>query len=109
MMLECLFKVKYGLYCPGCGGTRSVIALLHGNLMRSLYLNPLPAMLILDVISLFMCYIYERVTKKKYSTATFRLVFNIGILFVVIAFTIVRNVLLVSYGIDMLGDILSHK
>lgn len=27
----CMFHELTGLYCPGCGGTRSVYALLHGN------------------------------------------------------------------------------
>lgn len=30
------------LYCIGCGGTRAVSALLHGNLLKSLRYNPLP-------------------------------------------------------------------
>ena len=29
-----------GLYCPGCGGTRSLHALLHGDLAQSLQQNP---------------------------------------------------------------------
>jgi len=105
IMPDCYFKVKYGLYCPGCGGTRSVIALLHGDLMQSIYLNPLPTILVLDFIILSICYIYEHSANKKYATAQFRLALNVGILFIVLAFTIMRNVLLVSFGIDMLGDI----
>ena len=30
-----------GLYCPGCGSTRALHALLHGDLVQALAMNPL--------------------------------------------------------------------
>src|SRR4051794_22012477 len=39
----CPFKVLTGLPCPGCGLTRSTVALLHGDLSTSLYFHPLGA------------------------------------------------------------------
>ncbi len=36
----CMFHAVTGLYCPGCGGTRAVLALLHGDLVRSLRYHP---------------------------------------------------------------------
>ncbi len=36
----CVFFGLTGLYCPGCGGTRSLIALLHGQFLRSLIYHP---------------------------------------------------------------------
>ena len=38
--LPCLFRVFTGLYCPGCGGTRAVRALLSGQIIKSLYFHP---------------------------------------------------------------------
>ena len=37
----CPFKLLTGLPCPGCGMTRSVVTLLHGDLGASLYYHPL--------------------------------------------------------------------
>ena len=38
---RCLFHMLTGLDCPGCGGTRAVYQLLHGNFSDAFKLNPL--------------------------------------------------------------------
>ena len=37
----CLFNMFTGLQCPGCGGTRALHALLHGDVAAAFALNPL--------------------------------------------------------------------
>jgi hypothetical protein len=37
----CWFHWMTGLHCPGCGATRSLHALLHGNIEQALAWNPL--------------------------------------------------------------------
>ncbi len=37
----CFFHALTHLYCPGCGTTRALHALLHGNLMLAMQMNPL--------------------------------------------------------------------
>jgi hypothetical protein len=39
--LLCPFRLLTGLPCPGCGMTRSVVALAHGDLQSSLFYHPL--------------------------------------------------------------------
>jgi len=39
-MGECRFKQVTGLYCPGCGGTRAVRALLSGHMIGSFIYHP---------------------------------------------------------------------
>ena len=36
-----LFRELTGFYCPGCGATRALHELLHGNIQSALNLNPL--------------------------------------------------------------------
>jgi hypothetical protein len=37
----CLFKYLTNIPCPSCGSSRSVMAILHGDIHEALYLNPL--------------------------------------------------------------------
>ena len=37
----CVWDRMFGIYCPGCGGTRAVRALMQGRLLESLWYHPL--------------------------------------------------------------------
>jgi hypothetical protein len=37
----CLFRTATGLHCPGCGSTRCLHALVHGDLAQAVAYNPL--------------------------------------------------------------------
>lgn len=40
LLPECLLWKRYGWYCPGCGGTRAVIQLMHGRVWESFLMHP---------------------------------------------------------------------
>lgn len=40
-MPPCVFSSWLRIYCPGCGGTRAVDALLHGHVLESVWYHPL--------------------------------------------------------------------
>lgn len=37
---RCWFYQRWHIYCPGCGGTRSLTALARGEWLRALYYHP---------------------------------------------------------------------
>ena len=48
--LVCLFHLLTGLYCPGCGGTRSMKALFRGQFLLSVHENPASPLLVLILL-----------------------------------------------------------
>lgn len=38
--MPCAFYGLTGLYCPGCGGTRAVLSLLHGQFFKAFFYHP---------------------------------------------------------------------
>ena len=52
--MPCLFQQMTGLYCPGCGGTRALMALAQGRVGAALwYHTPVVITLALAAIYLF--------------------------------------------------------
>ena len=49
----CPFHWATGLFCPGCGSTRTLHALLHGDLATAMSMNPL-MVLSLPVVALLL-------------------------------------------------------
>ena len=48
----CPFKLTTGLPCPGCGLTRSAVALLHGDPSASLFYHPLGAPIVIAAVAI---------------------------------------------------------
>ncbi len=51
----CMFRLFTGYYCIGCGLTRALHALVHGDLARAFAMNPL-AMLVLPTVPLLVAH-----------------------------------------------------
>jgi Protein of unknown function (DUF2752) len=71
-----------GLWCPGCGSTRALYQLVHGNLMAALRFNPL-AISLLPLVG-YLSIRGERVVIKA--------VWIWALLGIVITFGILRNI-----------------
>lgn len=41
LLPKCFFHITTGYYCPGCGGTRAIIYLFKGQLLKSFFYHPL--------------------------------------------------------------------
>lgn len=104
-LMQCRFLSTFHLYCPGCGGTRAVYALLRLDIIASIIYNPM-------VLLGGLVYIYYNVRaiiaiknnneeyfiKQKYMLLPILAV-------ILIVYSIIRNILLFN-GIDLIGDVL---
>ncbi len=91
---KCVLYQSTGLYCPGCGGTRAVDALLHGHVGRALASNPITTLALPLILAGFIRWIYKLTMNRPGSTWSIRLpraaVYLVaGVLFV---FMILRNI-----------------
>ena len=98
----CPFFRLSGLYCPACGGTRAMAALLSGHILRSLLLNPASL-----CFALCVCY-YEIALslflwRGKGKVSLWPLFLLAAVLVCQFA---VRNLLLRLFGVDLIGDVL---
>ena len=78
---RCMFHEMTGLYCPGCGATRALSALLHGEIGLSLHNNPL---LVPGSITITILIVKPGVSLKRPVA--------IAVAAAVIGFTVLRNI-----------------
>ncbi len=103
--MPCLFLEITGLYCPGCGGTRALKALLRGEILTSILYHPLILYCVMVAFIFAISYIIYWKTKNP----KFRLYLDdqyvyVGIGIIVINF-VVKNYFLLAKGIDLLGNL----
>jgi hypothetical protein len=61
-LFTCYFKSHFGIECPGCGLQRSLIALLKGDFIQSIYYNPA----LIPLLITFLLLLIQLFTKKVY-------------------------------------------
>lgn len=59
--MPCVFLTLTGFCCPGCGGTRATLALLHLHPIRSLLYHPLPLYGFALYVHYMVRYLFSRV------------------------------------------------
>ena len=84
----CLFHELTGWNCPGCGGTRSVYALLHGNVALALKDNALFVVLFAAAIARGIWFAAKQIRRQPAGQF-----FPANILWTMLAFAVVFTVL----------------
>lgn len=101
----CHFQNVFHFYCPGCGGSRSLRALVRFDLVRSFICYP-PLPLSLPIVGYAEYLLILGVAKSDARQITR---FKVSLLIIPAALILInfaaRNILLFN-GIDFLGDIL---
>ena len=104
-LFECAFQKIFPLYCPGCGGSRSLYYLMRLDIIKSfLYYPALPIAVIL-IIDLYIRAIASFIRDDISHLKAFRLNSLLIIPIAILLTFVIRNVLLYM-GIDYIGDFL---
>ncbi|MBI2805663.1 MAG: DUF2752 domain-containing protein [Planctomycetes bacterium] len=87
----CWFYWLTGLHCPGCGATRCVHSLLHGDLAQAFAWNPLfvlvsPLLIYVAVETYYIAWTGRRIKRRTPGWAVFLLVF------VIVSYWVLRNI-----------------
>lgn len=104
----CGLKQHFHLYCPGCGGTHAMEALLHFDFAASIQYNPL-------VLYMVVCVLYYYIKTlvlliKNHGTAEYsmHLGYLWGFVALMVLVFVVRNLLVVYCHIDYLGELAQY-
>lgn len=98
----CLFQLLTGLYCPGCGGTRAVKALLAGNPAMSFQYHPLVLYTAAVVTVELAGWLLSKVAKNpRYYPGHENLFIYIGAAVIIVNW-VYKNYMLAVQGVDLL-------
>ncbi len=61
----CVTKRIWGIPCPSCGSTRSVLAIVNGNIPDAFYYNPLGFLFFVGILVLPIWLVFDLITKKQ--------------------------------------------
>jgi hypothetical protein len=100
LQVPCIIHMITGLYCPGCGGTRAVSALAHGHLLKSIWYHPIvvysfciyTAYMLTHTLALFL---------PGIKGIRYRNIYLYAALVIVVVNCVVKNVLLLVFGIEL--------
>ncbi|MDR2045013.1 MAG: DUF2752 domain-containing protein [Clostridium sp.] len=88
----CFWNRRFGIYCPGCGGTRAIIAFLRGHWLLSVWYHPVVPYTAVLFGSFMITQAFARVTKYRYGRGMrFHSWFLYGAILVVAVHFITKN------------------
>jgi len=102
---KCLFYSFTGLYCPGCGSQRAMVALLHGDILTALHDNLFAVIALPFLAYSFILSCLNTIGKEHFNVKIFYSPFFVkAVLILVIVFGIVRNIS--AYPFSLLAPVL---
>ncbi len=101
--LGCAFWTFLGAYCPGCGGTRAVKALLQGHFLESLWYHPVVPYGVALYLMFMISWTFAKLHLFGIKTGVkFRAGYLYAMLVIIAVNFVLKNVLKFCFGIVML-------
>lgn len=98
----CVWEKMFGVYCPGCGGTRAVMALFKGHLLLSLWYHPLVLYAAVIFGAFMVSQAFSKLTKGRFASGLkFHNWYLYGAIGIVIGNCVVKNVLRAVWNITL--------
>ena len=104
LMPGCGFHKMTGYYCPGCGGTRAVFALLRGKIVLSLFYHPFVLFAVIVGGWFMVTQTLWRITAGRLAIGMhYRKIYLVVALFLIFGNCLVKNLILGLTGITWMG------
>ena len=98
----CMWNKLLGIYCPGCGGTRSFIALMKGEILLSLWYHPLVIYSVAIYGAFMISHGFAKITKYRYIKGIpFYPWYLYLAIFIIVINVIIKNILLIRWNITL--------
>jgi hypothetical protein len=98
----CRFRALTGFYCPGCGGTRAVDALLRGKILLSLRYHPAVIYIFAGVLIYAGSHTLNILTHEKIRALLFRESFFYVMIGLIALQWIIKNAIYIFTGVHII-------
>ncbi len=99
---QCVMLTLTGIYCPGCGGTRALECLFHGEILQSIWYHPLVIYSVIIYLIFMITHTLERLHVGSVKGIHFRPGYLYWALTIVVVNFIVKNILKLFFAIQMI-------
>lgn len=99
----CSMLTAYGLYCPGCGGTRAMAALMRGDFVSSFLYHPAVPYTAVVLACYMISHTLNIFTKGKVKAMLFRPIYGYLLIAIIIVQWIVKVAIIFASGAYVLG------
>ncbi len=99
----CFIYSTTGFFCPGCGGTRAFIYLIHGRFIKSFIYHPFVIYAFIIGAVFYVSQTLRYLTHGKVKGIHFRIIFIFIGIFIIVINWLVKNIALLFWSINLLN------